>query len=156
MKSYTKLMEEALQENREWIDCLQAYQEIITTTNYLAEEYQEEDGIGSIYPLYPTHAGDYFLITLYLTEKGKIMKDIGSFIDELITKTGLEYDGDIYVDADSQTKTWTLIHRGICYTHNGIMNPKVKVKVDASKSQTCKRVPTGEMVPVYEFICEEE
>jgi len=157
MEKFSVLMEKALESNREKIDTLSAFQKIITEMNNLAEEYEKEEGIEYISFSYPTCADDYLLVTICLSKKGKIIKDVGTFIEAFVERTNCEYNGDVTVDADEQTKSWRFIHRGICYTYcDNVKNPRVTITVDAKKSTICKRVPTGKMVPVYEFICEEE
>ena len=157
MKSYQELIKKCLTENREKVEMLQAYEPVIRTVNDAVAEYENEEGIESIGVAYPTFLSDYLLVSIYLSEKGAIGKDIGSFLDELYA-CGLERSRDTFVKAKEQQKYWYLHHLGICYKSDTgtIYNPVVQVQVDAIKSQTCKRVETGEMVPVYEFVCEEE
>lgn len=157
MRKYSDLMSEALRKNRERVETLYAFQSAIHAANMTIAEYENEDGIAFITISYPDSGDDYMLITIYLSEKGKIVKDVGSFIDDFRhLLPGLEFKDDIYTDAVNQTKTWDMRDRGAHFVIDGVSkNPRVVVRVDASKSTTCKRVPTGEMVPVYEFICEE-
>jgi len=157
MRTYSKLMSEALQKNRERVDTLFAFQSAIHAVNMTIEEYEKEEGISMITAAYPAHGDDYLLVIIYLSEKGRVMKDVGSFIDNLQhLLPGLEYNGDVYVDATRQEKTWNLIDRKVSYNCDGIKNPRITVKVNASKSTNCVRRETGEMVPVYEFVCLEE
>ena len=156
MEKYSNLMEKILQRNKDGVNTLIAFQSIIFEANDLVAEYKKEDGIEHITLCYPYYGNDYLLITIYLSEKGKIIKDVGTFLEAFVQKTGCEYDGDVQVDADKQSKTWSLVHRGLCYTYlGGVENPRIRIIVDAKKATVCKRVPTGEMVPVYEFICTE-
>jgi hypothetical protein len=156
MRTYQSLIKEALKMNLQRVNTIYAFQPIIHKVNSLVEEYEKEDGIDYVNVAYPNSGNDYLLIVFYLSEKGKIMKDIGSFIDDLkFILPGLEYEGDVETDATHQTKIWNLVHNKITYCCDGARNPKITIKADASKSTTCKRVPTGEMIPLYEFICEE-
>ena len=157
MREYSDLMREALQKNRERVDTLKAFQSAIHAVNITAANYENEPGINMIVMSYPVYGNDYLLVTIYLTEKGRVLKDVGSFIDELqYLIPGLEYDGDVYVDATEQIKTWKLVDRKASYDCDGIKNPRITVSANASKSTNCIRRETGEMVPVYEFVCLEE
>lgn len=156
MEKYSNLMEKTLQKNKDSINTLIAFQSIIAETNNLVAEYEKEDGIEYVSLCYPCYGNDYLLITIYLSEKGRIIRDVGTFLEAFVQKTGCEYDGDVQVDADHQHKTWTLVHRGLCYTYLGrVENPRIRIVADAKKATVCKRVPTGEMIPVYEFVCVE-
>ena len=158
MREYSDLMSEALRKNLERVDTLKAFQSAIHAVNITAANYENEPGISMIVMSYPTYGNDYLLVTIYLTEKGRVMKDVGSFIDDLRHRLpGLDYDGDVQVDATLQTKTWRLIDRQAIYAYEGeTKHPRITVLVNASRSTNCVRRETGEMVPVYEFVCLEE
>ena len=156
MKSYQELIKECLAENRAKVEMLQAYESVIWSVNQAVVDFKNEEGIDFINVYYPSFSGDNLLVVIHLTEKGSIKKDIGMFL-EVLYMSGLERYRDTYVKADKQQKNWYLENKNFCYGDtNTVHNPEVHVQVDATKSQKCNRVATGEMVPIYEFVCEEE
>ena len=133
--SYKELIKKMKEDNAARIQLLQTYETIISTANSLAESFS-----------YPSGISDYLLILVYLSEKGSIKKDIGSFIESLQEHINLALDAEPIVDAKGQTKTWRFNED----------SQKVIIIVNAEKSKKCTKVLTDKMEPIYEFICEDE
>ncbi len=144
--SYKELIKKMKEDNAARIQLLQTYETIISTANSLAETYKDEPGIDNISFSYPSGISDYLLILVYLSEKGSIKKDIGSFIESLQEHINLALDAEPIVDAKGQTKTWRFNED----------SQKVIIIVNAEKSKKCTKVLTDKMEPIYEFICEDE
>jgi hypothetical protein len=156
-----ELITKAHQKHKETVATIESFDKIIEVANRLVKEYKGTDYVDFISMAYPQDSNDYLLIIIYLAEKGSIMRDLGTFIDELVSETGLEFIGDVLSDANNQTKRWELIDKTrsytiSCGTEDYLRHPRVAVKVDATKAKTCIRRETGRMIPEYEFVCEEE
>lgn len=156
--TYNDLLADVYQKHKITMDTVESFEQIIEVANRLVKEYEASDYIDFISIGYPRVADDYLMIVIYLKEKGSIIRDVGTFVDELVMETGLEYVGDVHTDVKNQTKSWSLVDRTKCYDIGGdsTRNPRVTVKVDATKSATCVRKKTGRMIPEYEFVCEDE
>lgn len=154
MTPYQKLFKDALNENQGRLRNLYAFKPIIECANKLVEEAEKNSAFSFITRAYPTHLTDYLLISLYLAEKGSISKDAEIFIDELQNQLNLKQTDSITNGTD-EILTVSFICPDISYYVDGFRHPKIVVNIDASKSKICHRVPTGEMVPVYELICDD-
>jgi len=160
-RTYDDLIMEAHKLNRITMATIESFEQIIEVANRLGKEYEDADTdvIDFISIAYPRCADDYLMIIIYLAEKGSIVRDFGTFVDELISETGLEFVGEVVTDPDNQIKRWDLIDKTKSYsmeTDTDIRHPRVTIKVDAKKSKACIRRKTGRMIPEYEFVCEEE
>ena len=154
MTSYQDLIKKATNAHEGLLINLRVFKPIIECVNKLVEEAEKNPAFGSILCDYPKSSLDYLLITLFLVEKGSIAKDAGIFVDELQNQLNLRLI-DSSTDGTQMTRTVIFKHSGIDYSTNNLRHPKIIVKIDASKSEVCRRVPTGEMIPVYELVCDD-
>jgi len=157
METYQEQFEELVKTNAARLMNLSIHKNIIDVANDAVKRYENEDGIDRIWVGYPEYESDRVSITVYLSEKGSIMKDIASFIDEIAINAGLDYAGEPRTNEARETRIWDLTDPNNSYEGKySIRNAKVDITADASKSKSCKRVATGEVVPVYKFVCEDE
>ncbi|MCK4498927.1 hypothetical protein KAU11_00345 [Candidatus Babeliales bacterium] len=156
MRTYEELFKKALDENRSRLNNLYAFKPVINAVNELAEEALKDPAFSSISCAYPTYGSDYLLVILYLAEKGSISKAGGIFIDELKDRIYLEQDSNVSEDGDKMMQSFRFTCPNISYYADYIRHPCIVVAVDASKSKVCRQVSTGEMVPVYKIVCDEE
>lgn len=154
MKTYTNFMKEALRSNKERIDTLKAFLASMPKLLELYHIYKDMEETENIWFLPPSCGNDFLLFELALSKKGSISKNIGILIDEIESHTNFRVEEE-KVDANAMKKTWILYDRLVSYNYSGrAENPRMQLIVDASKSKICKQVPTGRMLPEYEFICE--
>ena len=157
VRSYREVMKEALQLNRERIDTLVAFEKIIGIINSLVGHLEKEDGVSEVSVVYPAIGDDYLFVIVYLSEKGVMQRDIGGFIRKFVLETNSEYLRDPSTNANKMTKVYSFGCNETCYAYNDdVKNPRIEIKVDASKAETCHQVDTGKTAKIYEWVCEEE
>jgi len=149
---YTDLITEALKSNRGKIETLQSCEPFVNKLIALGERWEEEYSIDSVCFIWPEYNNDYSLASITLEEKGSITADVNFILDDL-EALGFAISGDKNVSPNSQTFAWWL---KFTHTSHEGAHPRLRLKVDATKSTKCVQVDTGRTQPVYEMKCVDE